>query len=794
MNARKQRRSSGHAPPLSTEPNHDDSPLQGELPWYATQAAFAAMLLATPLLPGEAAAEQGVANPLAVGWLAVAALVLAVQTTQLRRAIFWNPPLLCVLGFGVWMVIPTLFKFNAVHPRPAINISLMYLGGAAFIFAGVQLLQEAAVRRRVLALLLVLATSLSAHGFTQYFITMPSTAAQYFDADEQQKQRTLIRFNLDPGPGSSDRRHFEDRLRSTEPFATFGLANSLAGFLAPAFLLAAAAACEEWARRRRPLPLASLAIVLLMVGGCLVLTKSRTAYLATAGGCVLFAAVYFGGRLSWRQWLLGGAAGGLLLIAAGTLASLIGGLDVEVLSESLKSFAYRVEYWRATLAMIGDHPLLGVGPGQFQAVYPHYKLPLASETVADPHNFLLEVAAIAGIPALLLLLAAIGWTAIRILRQRPHRTEARSTGEAAPGTTHEGSPFDDRPGDGRPVVGRSGGDEETEEAAGRFSPVALAVNLGGGFGVVIALAVGTMTYHIPDGWAFLSLLVGFALCWPLTFGQWRLPTAAVPVALATWGVHHLASGGFGFPGVAIVMWIFAAVMLGRAAPVAWRPAVGPRLGLLVLVAVLIAAGMQLGTRPLEARQALESVLIGNSPLDLRRLSLEARRLDPYWVEPLVRLASADHHRWLQAADSKELRETYELTEQQMVDLDPQTWLRRRQAGDWRLVAWRVTNDREQVERAIQRYQQALERYPASLELPAQLAWAYHLAGNDAEAARWAEEALRRNADHPHEEQKLEYFVLFDFDPGPGRFDTQRPPPAHATAEPVMRQLRKPTEP
>ena len=51
--------------------------------------------------------------------------------------------------------------------------------------------------------------------------------------------------------------------------------------------------------------------------------------------------------------------------------------------------------------------MLGVGPGNFQQTYPAYKLPQASESVADPHNFLLEVWATAGGPALPL--DVIGW-------------------------------------------------------------------------------------------------------------------------------------------------------------------------------------------------------------------------------------------------------------------------------------------------------------------------------------------------------------------------------------------------
>src|SRR4029078_10506938 len=84
-----------------------------------------------------------------------------------------------------------------------------------------------------------------------------------------------------------------------------------------------------------------------------------------------------------------------------------GGLDMEVLSEAPKSVLYRLEYWQGTARVIVDHPLLGVWAGDFQEAYAAYKLPQASETVADPHNFLLEMWATAGTPAVLLLIALV---------------------------------------------------------------------------------------------------------------------------------------------------------------------------------------------------------------------------------------------------------------------------------------------------------------------------------------------------------------------------------------------------
>jgi len=51
----------------------------------------------------------------------------------------------------------------------------------------------------------------------------------------------------------------------------------------------------------------------------------------------------------------------------------------------------RWQYWYAAAQMASDHPLTGVGPGNFSHFYTHYKPAAALESVADPHNFLLSL-------------------------------------------------------------------------------------------------------------------------------------------------------------------------------------------------------------------------------------------------------------------------------------------------------------------------------------------------------------------------------------------------------------------
>jgi hypothetical protein len=84
-----------------------------------------------------------------------------------------------------------------------------------------------------------------------------------------------------------------------------------------------------------------LATCILVIDACLVLTKSRSAYLAAAAGLVLLA--MYGRRRGWRlDWRIPAAVVGVGLVN-GLAAVYFGGLDAEVLTEAPKSVLYRLE-------------------------------------------------------------------------------------------------------------------------------------------------------------------------------------------------------------------------------------------------------------------------------------------------------------------------------------------------------------------------------------------------------------------------------------------------------------------
>ena len=82
----------------------------------------------------------------------------------------------------------------------------------------------------------------------------------------------------------------------------------------------------------------------------------------------------------------------------------------------------RLEIWRATGAMIAERPLFGLGPGMFPYVSARFNFPIETGPVRygrgfqEGHSGYLTLAAEAGVPAALLLLAALAGATVLFLR------------------------------------------------------------------------------------------------------------------------------------------------------------------------------------------------------------------------------------------------------------------------------------------------------------------------------------------------------------------------------------------
>jgi O-antigen ligase len=76
----------------------------------------------------------------------------------------------------------------------------------------------------------------------------------------------------------------------------------------------------------------------------------------------------------------------------------------------------RVRVWQIALELIGDRPWLGWGLGSYKFLYPSFPHDPEYFEIFHPHNFWLMLSAEAGIPAMLLVTALVGYLCYRAVR------------------------------------------------------------------------------------------------------------------------------------------------------------------------------------------------------------------------------------------------------------------------------------------------------------------------------------------------------------------------------------------
>ncbi len=497
--------------------------------------------------PGEYHDEANSGHGLTWVLLLLATAVLAIlgQLVAGRVRLRWSWTDAAVYAL---FALVALSARQGAEARVAINLAWEWVG-VGLAYALVRHLPRTASEVSALAgSMMATAVALAAFGLYQVAVVHPETRRMYLENPEQALR--IAGVADDP----STRKQFEDRvLGSKEPTSTFALANSLAGVLVGPAVLGLAVALTGLGNRREQgsrivaLLLASLPWLLLLA--CLLLTKSRSAYLGMAAGAAVLA--WRGRRLVPPRLLLGtglGLAG--LLVAMAAIGAATRQLDVQVLTESTKSLRYRGEYWIGALRVIGDGSWTwwtGYGPGNFGGPYLRHKLPQASEGISDPHNLFLEVWATAGLPALLALIAALGFGLRDLL------------GSATPSETAETKRLEDQ---------ARVEDEDADLARPPAGTAWLVLSAGAGWLLAMLLR--------PDLGPFAQSLNPFEndlMRWIVLGGTWvwavltgmplwskgPVPVVGLGAGVVALVVNLLAAGGIGFAPVALVLWGFLAM-------------------------------------------------------------------------------------------------------------------------------------------------------------------------------------------------------------------------------------------
>lgn len=155
------------------------------------------------------------------------------------------------------------------------------------------------------------------------------------------------------------------------------------------------------------LPLLFFGISALLALGGLMVSFSKGALLGAAGAAVVLI-VTLGPWQARSSWRLLGFLAGLAAVGGGSvLAAAV--FDIERLNLLGETSGIRLKTWASALAMVRDHPLLGIGLDQFVRLYPQYIHPSLANTneinTSHPHNLVLDIWLRLGVPGLV----AFGW-------------------------------------------------------------------------------------------------------------------------------------------------------------------------------------------------------------------------------------------------------------------------------------------------------------------------------------------------------------------------------------------------
>ncbi len=701
-------------------------------------AALIGVYVATPLIPSEAAADFGSGLPL-VMLLWLIALTWLVQgllrgTLEAR----FEPVGTAFLFLVCWLAISVIVMAKNGAARPAINMLWEWIAYVIGFRMCLQLIRSAVEVRAVCAVMISLAVALASYGIYQFSVSLPDQRTSYFDASAEERAQIRRDAGVYATEGSPQVVHFEQRLKSVEPWATFGLTNSLAAFLVPWLVVTLGIVAHTSYRHDLPTwKLVTTCILLALMGSCLLLTKSRAGILAALTGSALIMV------LQWR--VLHTKFGRLSIVAIGILSLVTGiairsgGLDVEMLSEAPKSLQYRIEYWQATWQLITNHLWFGCGLGNFQEYYLQYKLPQASEEIKDPHNFFLEVWANGGTPAMLALttmLILFFWSTCRSLNATSNDDDEQQPGNDLYKSSQQ------------PIRWIYGG---------------------GALGLVFSFPLSVLVGFTLPLECFVVTIVPATLClWLLH--RWVCHGGLAPgttiVAICVAFLTLAFTGGIGFPGVVGSIWLLMAISMCSSPGTLTLHVLGQwRLIVSVLLIIALCLACYL--------TAYQPVLTGKDPWN-----------SDFWNQ----LATQHFERWLSQEDNRDFSE-FQHSVEMILKYNAHSPYALRQAGLWYLLAGIKADTPAHLEKAERFLLDATQLYPTSSALQADYAWSLHLLGRSEEAAEAATTALRLDRLNPHKELKLKQRRLFD-EPPSGNFPTLQITPDNQSAEQCMVVLRK----
>ena len=239
--------------------------------------------------------------------------------------------------------------------------------------------------RQVKELLLVIgmaAVFVLLYGFYQFIFGIDISAMKWVDGDAFPELRKRV-------------------------FSTWENPNILAGYLDIIICLAFGLFIKAGTKKKRIV----LGVLLAAGAACLAMTYAR-------GACLVIAVIFavYGMLKDWRVLAACVGVAVLLLVADPVLYERLTSVFTKVDTSS----EMRLAFWESTVAMIQDHPFLGIGWGAYWMVYPEYDFYLqgADIRIVHAHNMYLNYAAEIGVPGMLAFMWLFFGSLFTALRQK----------------------------------------------------------------------------------------------------------------------------------------------------------------------------------------------------------------------------------------------------------------------------------------------------------------------------------------------------------------------------------------
>ena len=726
------------ARPVSSEAPRIAMTLTSRVVDFVLSGLIAAVFFARFYLPTEATA-QGETLWIVGLWLVIGlatSLIAWRSGCAVRRLDWLDASVLLLIGGQAVSAIVVVATLG--DKRAAVNVAWEWFGVGIVWFVLRSRMASASFREAFVRASIVTGIVLAGLGLWQHYVSQPQLAAEYgplFDRlrtasgqEAEAIQRKLAAAGIPTsGPGLT---LFEKRLRdSREPMGLFGLANTFGGCLAVWLVMTFGESLAAWrsgrARWRLVMPLLSAGLIVW----CLLLTKSRTAAIGAGCGAAMLLAGSWSPTLRLRRVMLYIGVGVGLLIAVVGLLFQLGGLDREVLSEAPKSLAYRLQYWQATSHLVADHVWLGVGPGNFRPHYLKYKLPEASEEIADPHNLFFDVAATGGVVSLIGLVMLIGLT-----------LSARGRDEQL-------------------AVADASRDSLVETRRPSRWEAAWSGDWLAGLGPLLAFA-GLLT--LSGVWEDRLLVLAFAwypVAWVWQHMAERGPTAERDrIRLAFAGfvvltVHLLGAGGIAMPAVSQLLLALIALSLAPTTASDANPSLRSSwmfavigIGLMLAATVFAWTALVPVTNGQWWQAKGDRLLLSREDRSGAEAAYRAACLADDWsAEPWRRRAELAFER--AAADHFRSNESFEAAVKLLLaanDREPDNFQGLRTLGNWWMARWRVTHNRDDARQAADWLRRASDSYPTNASILAELAVALDAGGQRGDAVKIAQRAMTQD--------------------------------------------------